>query len=319
MYVTDQRPLICLFGPTGSGKTALALALGAELPLTVVNADAMQLYRELPLLTAQPTAEERAAVAHELFGVRAAAQTCSVGQWLDLVRPLLAGLWAAGRVPLVVGGTGLYHHSLLHGLAPLPAVPEDVREAVRDVLRCGGLAALNTELARLDPLMHARLEPGDTQRRLRALEVVRATGRSIDAWQALAPVPVLPADTRVLGVALDPERALLRHRIAERLRRMVAHGLIEEVRAYLACDPDPSWPLSRAHGVPEFRRYFAGAWDLAHTLARTATVTGQYAKRQATWRRHRLPQFTRIAACGDAPATQDDVRHVLAPLLGARD
>jgi tRNA dimethylallyltransferase len=290
--------MVVIGGPSASGKSALALRLAEAIGGVIVNADSMQLYRELPLLTARPTPAEEARAPHRLYGILDAADPASVGRWLELAGRAIEDSLAAGRVPIVVGGTGLYIKALLHGLAPVPEVPAAVRQAVVERLAQVGAPGLHAELARQDPAMAARLGPNDRQRLLRAVEVLAATGRSLGAWQAAPALRVrLPEPVR--GVALLPPRPELHRRIERRLQAMIDAGALAELAALRAARPDPGLPLLKAVAVPELLAHLEGRLELAHALARALARTRQYAKRQMTWLRHQLPELQPLHGFGD--------------------
>jgi len=281
----DDPHALIVAGPTASGKSALALALAERLNGTVINADAMQCYRELRILTARPTPEDEARVPHALYGARAAADPGSAAWWRDAALAAMAEARCAGRLPILTGGTGLYFTSLTEGIAAIPDPGPQAREEARRLLKEIGPAALHTRLADADPETGARLRPSDSQRIARAWELWRGTGRGLAFWQSQATVP---APWRFSAVLLDPPRADLRAAIASRAAAMLRGGAIEEVRALLALDPDPALPLMRAHGVPELSAYLRGEVTLEEAGRRIELVTGQYTKRQATWFRHHV-------------------------------
>ena len=306
--------LIVIGGPSASGKSALALRLAEALDGVIVNADSMQLYRELPLLTARPGPADEARVPHRLFGVLGAADPASVGRWLELAGEAIAASTGAGRLPIVVGGTGLYLSALLRGLAPVPPVPAAARAAAEAMFERLGGPGLHAELMRRDPVMAARLRPSDRQRLIRAFEVLAATGRSLADWQALPRFrPRLPQP--IEGIALLPPRAELHLRIERRLRAMLAAGALGELRALRLAHPEPDLPLLKAVAVPEFLAHLDGRLDLAEALARAVIRTRQYAKRQVTWLRHQLPELEPLQGFGDAPAILPDLREAQAPLV----
>jgi tRNA dimethylallyltransferase len=293
--------LFVIAGPTASGKSALALRLAEATGGMIINADSMQLYRELRILTARPTAADEARVPHRLYGILEAEDPASAGRWLELAAAALAEARAARRPAIVVGGTGLYLHALLHGLAPVPEVPASARRAARGRLAELGPANLHAELARLDPVMAARLRPSDAQRVARAYEVIVGTGRSLDAWQAAPPLrPALP--TPWTGIALMPPRAALYESIGRRLRGMIEAGALTELAALRRRTLDPDLPLMKAVAVPELLAHLEGRIDLATAAERAIVQTRRYAKRQITWLRHRLPELRPIAAFGEAAA-----------------
>lgn len=281
-------PLVVVAGPTASGKSALALALAEEFSGTIVNADSMQVYRELRVLTARPSAEEEARAPHRLYGVLPGTVACSPVMWRDLAVPEISAAWEAGRLPIVCGGTGLYIKALLEGFAPVPEVPEEVRAEARADLARLGHAAFHARLAQDDPETAARLAPADTTRILRAWEVLRASGRSIGWWQAQPPVPP-PIRFRPLVVHIEPPRPVLYARCDARLRAMVTEGpALAEVRALLDLGLPPDQPVMKALGVPELAAHLRGETDLESALVRAQQLTRNYAKRQGTWFRGQL-------------------------------
>lgn len=287
MASTDQRPAIVVIGPTASGKTALAIELARRLTGTVVNFDSMQVYAELRILTARPTPAEEAMVPHRLFGTMPADIACSAALYRARALPVLDAVEAEGRLPVLAGGTGLYLRSLVEGISPVPDVPDDVRQAVRGRLAADGPQALHAILATRDPAMAARLDPGDSQRLARAVEVLEATGRSLAAWQA-APPDGPPFGRRVFIIRLDPPRERLYARINARVGGMVADGVLDEVAQMLALGLDPLLPAMKAHGLREFGDHLAGRATLDEAITRTQLVTRHYAKRQGTWGRNQL-------------------------------
>jgi len=312
----EGAPALIIAGPTASGKSALAVRLAERWGGVVINADAMQLYRELPILTAQPDAAARARAPHRLYGVFSAETPADAATWRRAALAAMAEARAAGRLPILCGGTGLYLHVLQTGLAELPPIPPPLRQHLLQRLAAEGPAALHAELARLDPETAARLAPRDGQRILRALEVRLATGKGLRAWQRERTAPL--QGWRFAAILLDPPRPALRAAIAARLTAQIAAGALEEVRALLARTPDPRLPLLRAHGVPELSAHLRGALRLDEALALTARHIGQYTKRQATWfRHHRLaPDIYNINARIDdetqfSESFMADLRHRL--------
>jgi tRNA dimethylallyltransferase len=271
-------------GPTASGKSALALELAQRLRGTVINADSMQIYRELRILTARPTAAEAAAIPHALYGVRPAASAGSVAWWRDTALAEMAKAHAAGRLPILCGGTGMYFQSLIQGLADIPDPGEPARTEARALLAAEGPEALHARLAQADPDTAARLKPTDAQRIARAWEVFSGTGQGLAAWQRNGNRGRAP--WRFKAILLDPPRDALRPAIEARFDAMLAEGALEEVRALLAQSLDPALPAMRAHGVPELARHLGGHVTLAEARAGACLATTQYTKRQATWFRH---------------------------------
>jgi tRNA dimethylallyltransferase len=277
----DEPPALIVAGPTCSGKSALALALAERLGGTVINADSMQVYRELRVLTARPSPAEEAAVPHRLFGVRPAAEAGSAAWWRGAALAAMAE--SAGRLPILCGGTGLYFAALTAGLAEIPDPGQAARETARGLLAELGPVALHAQLAEADPATAARLRPNDGQRIARAYEVWLGTGTPLSEWQAR---PGERAPWRFAAILLAPPRDELRAAIAGRFAAMLQAGALEEVRGLLALGLDPALPAMRAHGVPELSAYLRGEITLDEAARRAELVTGQYAKRQATWYRH---------------------------------
>jgi tRNA dimethylallyltransferase len=281
---------VLIAGPTASGKSAAALELAERLRGTIVNADSMQVYRELAVLTARPTAADMARAPHRLYGTVLAAEAYSVGRWLEDTARATAEAAGAGRVPILVGGTGLYFKALTEGLAPVPAVPPEIREHWRK--RAAALSAeqLHRELAARDPAMGSRLKPTDPQRIVRALEVIDATGVSLAEWQGASATPVLPPEGAV-RLVVAPEREPLYAAIDARFESMIGQGALDEVKALIALGLDPGLPAMRAHGVRELGAYLAGASSLDEAIAKAKTESRRYAKRQMTWLRRFMTEW----------------------------
>ena len=286
-------------GPTASGKSALALGLAQRLNGTIINADAMQCYRELRIVTARPSPDDEAAAPHTLYGIRPAAEPGNAAWWRDAALAEMHKAHAQGRLPILCGGTGMYLSTLTDGIAAIPECGEDARAEARFLLAEQGPHGLHAALAKVDQATAARLRPSDSQRVARAWEVWRGTGRGLAAWQAETP---LPAPWRFTAILLDPPRDILRAAITQRLDAMLAQGVVAEVRNFLTLGLDPALPAMRAHGVPELGAYLRGETDLPTAIARIATATSQYTKRQATWFRHR-----RMAAVGRTHTIQNRI------------
>ncbi len=286
----SETETILISGPTASGKSALALELAEKLRGVIINADSMQVYRDLRVITARPTAKEEQRVPHRLYGRVDAAENYSVGRWRADAVAALETTRRYGRAAIVVGGTGLYFNVLTRGLAAVPPIPAEIREGVRARLASDGVTALHNELNERDPAAAARLMPGDRARITRALEVMLATGRSILDWHQEG--NAASVDTaRAAKIFLMPERDELLSRIDARFDAMMAEGALEEVRALAARNLDPELPAMKAHGVPWLLRHLRGESGLEDAMEGAKRDTRQYTKRQATWFRNQLPDF----------------------------
>jgi tRNA dimethylallyltransferase len=292
--VVNRPTAILIAGPTASGKSALALALAERFIGTIINADSMQVYRDLRIITARPSKEEETRVPHRLYGHVDAAENYSVGRWCVDAERAVAEVRGAGRLPVLVGGTGLYFKTLTQGLAAIPPIPADIRAAVRERLKAEGIAPLYAELARRDSASAGRLMPGDRSRITRALEVILATGRSIVDWHREGMKPALDAANAV-KIFLNPEREQLYARIDGRFDAMLAAGALDEVEALRRRKLDPALPAMKAHGVPWLIRHLNGEITLAEAAEGGKRDTRRYTKRQATWFRNQLPDWTWVA------------------------
>lgn len=278
---------ILIAGPTASGKSALALEIAERHGGAVINADSMQVYRELRILTARPTPEEEARVPHRLFGHVSVRDAYSVGRWLKDVAGALAWCASVGRRPVIVGGTGLYFKALLEGLAPIPPVAPEVRAHWRGEAGVRTAPELHGVLAKRDPEMAARLDPGDTQRIVRALEVIDGTGSSLAEWQRRPGTPLIrEADAE--RYAIRRPREEVRRRVDTRFDAMMAEGAIEEARAIAALDLDPELPAARAHGLRPLIAYLRGKMDLPAAVEAGKLETRKYVKRQEIWLRRNM-------------------------------
>ncbi|TAX60957.1 tRNA (adenosine(37)-N6)-dimethylallyltransferase MiaA [Rhizobium leguminosarum] len=278
---------ILITGPTASGKSALAVELAKRHDGAVINADSMQVYDTLRVLTARPSEEEMQGVPHHLYGHVPAAAAYSTGAWLRDVAALLPALRAAGRLPVFVGGTGLYFKALTGGLSDMPAIPEALREALRTRLLEEGPDGLYAELAAADPAMAASLNRQDGQRIVRALEVVKATGQSIADFQGRSGPVIIDADEARKIVVL-PDRAVLHQRINGRFEKMLQQGAEDEVRALLALDLPAEAPVMKAIGMSQITAMVRGEMTRDEVLEKGAAATRQYAKRQMTWFRNQM-------------------------------
>jgi tRNA dimethylallyltransferase len=282
-------------GPTASGKSALAARLASAIGGEVINADSMQLYADLRVLTARPSAADSALVRHHLYGVADAAEAWSVGRWLRAAQAVLADLSSRGRPAVIVGGTGLYFRALTQGLAAVPELSSNARAAAEGLWRDGGEGAVRRALTEAgDEVAAARIERGDRQRLVRALTVLTATGQPLSAWQAGTTPTLAPSTWR--GVLIAPDRAALYARCDARLGAMLDGGALDEVRALIERRLAPDLPAMKALGVREFARHLAGEIPLDEALAETRQATRHYAKRQLTWFRNQTPDWPRVTA-----------------------
>ncbi len=281
--IDPARPVL-IAGPTASGKSALALALAARHDGVIINADALQVYDCWRVLTARPTPEDEAAAPHMLYGHVPCDHSYSVGEWLRDVAPLIGA--PGGRLPIIVGGTGLYFSALVNGLAEIPEIAPEIRAQATSMIATGGIQALLDELRASDPQTHERIDRNNPVRIQRAWEVLRATGRGLAAWQADTPPPLLPL-SRVNALVIDAPRDWLNERIARRFRAMVERGALDECRANMK-GWDPARPSARAIGAAELIDHLQGNCTLDQAIARAETATRQYAKRQRSWFRGRM-------------------------------
>jgi tRNA dimethylallyltransferase len=281
---------VLIAGPTASGKSALALELAQKTGGVIINADSMQVYRDLRIITARPTPDEEAAVPHRLYGHVDAAINFSAGSWVADAAKVLAEARAQKALPIFVGGSGLYFKALTRGLSAVPPISPEIREGVRARLERDGVEALHAELAQRDPASAERLKPRDRTRIARALEVVQATGRSLTDWHRDGLPPLLPPAT-FYAVFLNPDRDQLYERIDARFDAMLRAGALQEVALLAKRNLDPLLPAMKAHGVPALIRHLNGEITREEACVIGRADTRHYAKRQFTWFRHQLPEF----------------------------
>jgi tRNA dimethylallyltransferase len=291
---TKDRLAVLIAGPTASGKSALAMALAETTGGIVINTDSMQVYRDLRIITARPTPQEEARVPHRLYGHVDASVNCSAGSWVNDAAAALAEARAQNRLPIFIGGSGLYFKALTRGLSAVPPVPSGIRDSVRARLEHNGVEALHAELTARDPASAERLKPRDRTRIARALEVVEATGRSLTDWHRDGLPPLLPQGA-FRALFLAPEREALYARIDARFDAMLETGALDEVATLGARQLDPLLPAMKAHGVPALLRHLAGEITREQAAEIGRADTRHYAKRQFTWFRHQLPEFEWMA------------------------
>jgi tRNA dimethylallyltransferase len=283
-----QSDAVLIAGPTASGKSAASLVLAEYIGGALINADAMQVYKEAPILTAQPDAATRARAPHLLYGHASVHQTYSVGRYIEDARQALDAVRAMGKVPIFVGGTGLYFTALTVGLAAIPPVPAEIRSKARALLDEIGVDELHARLSARDPAMAAMLRPTDPQRVVRAWEVLEATGRSLLHWQEQKVPPPLQG-LRLARFVLDPPRALLHQRIAQRFQMMLKEGGLSEAKALSHLDP--AFPAAKLLGLRPLIAYARGQLSKDEAIAKAVSATRQFAKRQFTWFRHRMTDY----------------------------
>ncbi len=287
-------PILLIYGPTASGKSALAVALAQNLGGEVINADSMQVYQGLSVLTAQPDVHEQGGVRHHLYGWRDAAQPCSAGIWQQAALATIKAVQARGKWPVLVGGTGLYLQTLTAGLAAIPPLGEAARNTAETILREQGIAGLRNALQVVDPVAAQRIQGADRQRLLRALGVYLHTGEALSAWQARTR-PALPRSAW-LGLVLRPDKAQLHTRIAARFDHMLEHGALREARALATRELDKTLPAMKALGLPPLLAHLDGTISLRDARAQAIQDTRRYAKRQMTWARGRFGSWPAINA-----------------------
>ncbi|MQP65562.1 tRNA (adenosine(37)-N6)-dimethylallyltransferase MiaA [Niveispirillum sp. SYP-B3756] len=289
----DTKPVLVIGGPTASGKSGLALALARHANGVVINADSMQVYRELHLITARPSAADEAAAPHRLYGIVPAAERMSAARWRELALAEIDQAHGDGRLPIVVGGTGLYLRALMQGLSDIPDTPPEIRTAAMELQADIGSPALHARLAVVDPATAARLHPTDSQRLIRAWEVWQATGRSISDWQA-APPEAAPNHLHFRPLVVEPPRDRLYAQCDARFVTMLQQGALAEAEALDRLGLDPTLPAMKALGVPELRAVLHGQMDLPTATARAQQMTRNYAKRQLTWFRNQMGAAPRV-------------------------
>ena len=310
---SESDPILIVGGPTASGKSALALDLALRLRGMVINADSMQVYKELRILSARPTPADEERVPHRLYGTLPARERCSAGRWCDLALAEIAGAREKQLLPILVGGTGLYFRSLLRGLAPIPPVPQGIRDTAVELHTEVGAAEFHGLLAVRDPDSAARIHPANTQRVLRAYEVFEATGKSLGDWQNEAAGEAGYAG-KVVALVLEPPREVLYAACDARSELIAAAGGIEEVAALLTLEIDPALPIMKALGVREFAALLAGDAKRDEAIENLRRATRNYAKRQATWFRHQMAGAKRVSARYDG-AQDENIMEIAAALL----
>ena len=311
----SKSDILFLAGPTASGKSALSLHAARALDGEVINADSMQVYDGLGVITARPEPHEMGGIPHHLFGVIDPSERCSVGQWARLALTAIKDVTGRGKRAVLVGGTGLYFKALVEGLAPTPDVPQSVMAEVNALFETGGLDALREAAEVLDPVGAARIEAGDRQRLMRLIAVAKASGRPLSEIQSDTRPLIDPA--RVLGVVIAPDREALYARIEARFDQMVSHGALEEARAIAERRLAPDLPAMKAVGLPPLIAHVQGQLDLDEAIDLAKRDTRRYAKRQFTWFTNQHPDWARVTSLDPVTARAELDEILLTPFFGA--
>ncbi|SOB57774.1 tRNA dimethylallyltransferase [Pseudodesulfovibrio profundus] len=279
--MSEAPPIVCILGPTGTGKTAAAIAVSRRIPASVINFDSRQVYADFPLITAQPDAEEQAACPHLLYGFLPTEEKMNAARFIDLAMRTIDEVRAEGRLPILVGGTGLYLRSLLSGIAPIPEIPTDIRESVLERVRLEGPQKLHAELDSVDPDYAAKIHPNDSQRNARAAEVYLATGHTMTWWHTNSEHKAAPYTSLKIGVSI--ELNTLEPKLAQRIDAMIAGGALDEARSAMARNADPAAPGWTGIGCAEVLGYLRDEYTLEEAKKLWIKNTRAYAKRQITW------------------------------------
>lgn len=280
-----QKPVLIVCGPTASGKSALALDIARAFDGIVINADSMQVYRELRILTARPDDEDLARAPHRLYGIASVTEVFSAGRWREIAVAEIRAAHGAGKLPIICGGTGFYIRALAEGLSEMPDIPANIRSTTRQRVKTIGNEAAYRELAKRDPKTATQLNLGDTQRVMRALEVLETTGRSLADWQAEAKTAP-DSDWRFHTLLIEPDRSELNRAIEDRFQQMIGQGALREVAGLDGIDGD--LPALKAVGVPDLRLHLADQMSLDEAVNRAQTATRRFAKRQTTWFKNQI-------------------------------
>ncbi|PIR39805.1 MAG: tRNA (adenosine(37)-N6)-dimethylallyltransferase MiaA [Alphaproteobacteria bacterium CG11_big_fil_rev_8_21_14_0_20_39_49] len=280
----ENKPIIILFGPTASGKSSLAMSVASKIDAVIINCDSKQLYKEIPIITAQPTEDEKNLITHEMYGVISVSEHCSVGRWLDMVKPVIKRAWAKGKIPMLVGGTGMYIKYLTQGIPQMPDIEEGIRQQVRRQTAKEGSEAV---YAKLDDAMRRKLEPSDRQRVARAYEVLLQTGKSLAYWQEQPTIPVFN-DAVYHKFFLSPDRQKVYENCNIRFDKMIGEGVLEEMENLQKMNLSDELPSMKSHGVPELLAYLKGDMNIEDAIEQAKRNTRHYIKRQFTWFRGQM-------------------------------
>lgn len=295
-----SQPIVILSGPTASGKTALSLEVAQHLDAVIINADSKQVFREIPILSAQPTASEKGDIPHYLFSCLSIAEDCSVAKWLDMAVNTIENAHSLGKVPLLVGGTGMYIQSLVHGISPIPEIDPEIRNTIRQALEEEGTEALHQKLTEKDTAIAEKLNPGDSQRVARAYEVICSTGRSLLYWQTQPKKQIIDASS-CSHFFLHTDREKTYENCNKRFDIMVEDGVLEEAAHVDKMQLSPELPGMRAHGLPELLRYLHNEISLEEAIRLAKRNTRHYIKRQYTWFRSQMPEAFPLHPNPDLP------------------
>lgn len=287
--------IIVIAGPTASGKSDIAMKLAGKMDAVIINADSQQVYKEIPIITAQPTAAEKNKVPHKLYGFLSAAEKCSAGLWLKKAKDVMDMALLDDKVPILVGGTGLYIKCLMYGMAAIPDIASDIRTGARDLIKRIGVNALYEMLSKRDGATAERLNPEDSHRILRAWEVIEQTGTSLDEWQK-KPHKVFFLPEQFDGYFINPPRQELYARINRRFIKMTEGKAMDEIKKLDKMNLDPTLPAMKAYGVPELLAHLHGELDLGKAIEQASQNTRNYAKRQITFFKNQLPEFQEITS-----------------------
>lgn len=301
---------ILIAGPTASGKSALAIRLANDLGGVIINADSMQVYKDLRVITARPSVEEEKAAPHRLYGTIDGAEACSAVEWSAMAMQEIERAWAGGLMPILVGGTGLYFKALLEGMVTIPPIDAKIRQAVRAEVQELGPQAMHAKLKALDAKAFERLEPADSQRISRAMEVVLSTGKALSTWQDephVGPLTLLDGEGKIAKIVIDIDREILYERCDLRLEKMIKEGALDEIKSLLKRNLDPSLPILKALGVPSLSAYLEGKVTEHEAMVAAKTQTRQFAKRQLTWFRNQFAGWDRV----NAQLSESDYRSLL--------
>lgn len=292
-----MRKVVLLTGPTASGKSKLALGIAEKRAIVIINGDSMQVYREIPVLSAQPTQEEQQAVPHALYGFLPITEECHTARWAGFAVKAIEEAWAKNLLPVIVGGTGLYHRTLMEGISPIPEIVADTRAKAKALREEIGPEAFHAKLKEVDPEIASRLDVGDTQRVLRAYEVWLGTGKKLSEWQQIPPTPFLDAEYQCFAIL--PPREVLYDNINKRFPLMLEQGALDEARAMMQVNHSTDLTGMRAHGLRELIAYLKGETSLEEAIEKSQQVTRNYAKRQTTWLKNQLPDITYITSADE--------------------